>query len=534
MKVSFLGAAGTVTGSCYMIETAGRRFCIDCGLHQGNRTIEARNRDEKPYEPKGLGFVLLTHAHMDHSGLLPKLVREGFSGPIYCTEPTADLLEVMLDDSAHIQEMEAEWQSRKAVRKGHDPVEPLYGEEHVPPTLELLSTVRYDETFEPLPGITVRYRDAGHILGSAFIEIEVRENADTYTLTFSGDLGQPDQLIVSDPQRGGAADYLFMESTYGDRDHKDKERSVREFRDAILATYERGGNVIIPAFAVERTQEVLYSLHCMHADGELPKDMAVFLDSPLAIKATNIFRKHPEYMDADARALFDAGSDPFHVPQLKMTPSVAESRAINDHDGPAIIVSASGMCNAGRVLHHLRHNLWRPEAAIIFVGYQGQGTTGRKIVDGVGRVRVHGEHVAVKAKVHTIGGFSSHAGQTEMLEWLSHFSNPQMQVVLLHGELEAQLTFQQKIAERFGFAVHIPEYLETMELAPGTVSIDTSRSREAKAIDWDYLFKDTDGLYAELKERVQATDDASFARQAEAREKLLEVNRALLQAVSEL
>ncbi len=535
MKIKFLGAAKTVTGSCYMLETGGLRFAVDCGLHQGNREIEARNVDVGVYQPRKIDFFLITHAHMDHSGLLPRMVKHGFNGKIYVTPPTKDLLWIMLQDSAHIQEMESEQQSRRNARRGGKPQEPLYTQADAAAVMPLMRPVNYNEPFEPAPGVKVIYRDAGHILGSAFIEVWISENGSTNKLIFSGDLGRPDQMLIKDPNVAEEANYLFLESTYGDRDHKDQNTSLEELAQAISYSYAHGEKVIIPAFAVERTQEVLYSLHMLAKANKLPKDMPVFVDSPLAIRATEIFRQHPEYMDKDIADLMRAGDDPFNLPNLRFTLTADESRAINSLDGPAVVISASGMCNAGRVKHHLRHNLWRKGASVVFVGYQGQGTPGRKIVDGVKSIKLLGEDVQVAAKIWTIGGFSAHAGQSQILEWLRHFKKNGMEVFLVHGENSAITTLAELIQNRFGFAVHTPEYLEECVLKPGlttTVTLDTERAMPR--VDWNFLLTDTETKFQEFKARLGRAEEKPWVDQVELRDKLLEVNKDLMELISQM
>ena len=348
-----MGAAKTVTGSCYIIETDTVRFAVDCGLHQGNAEIEKRNRGIADYDPKKLDFILITHAHIDHTGLLPAAVRAGFDGPIYMTTPTRDLLYIMLLDSAYIQEMEAEWGNRKRRRKGLPPIKPIYEQEDAIKTVPLMRTVQYGSSFDPAEGVTVNFKDAGHILGSAYIELWIMEGAEPTKIDYSGDLGHKDQLIVRNPSIIEKADYLLMESTYGDRNHKDSSNSLDELAEAISWSYERGGRVVIPAFAVERSQQMIYTLHRLYKAGKLPEDMPVFLDSPLAIKATEIFRNHPEFFDLDTKEMMHNGDDPLSLPNLKFTLTTEESQAINNSSGPAIIISASGMANAGRIKHHL-------------------------------------------------------------------------------------------------------------------------------------------------------------------------------------
>lgn len=534
MQVKFLGAARTVTGSCYLMETEkGVLFAVDCGLHQGNDEIDKRNWNTDEYRPDELEFILVTHAHIDHSGLLPRIVSQGFKGTIYCTPPTKDLLGIMLEDSGHIQEMEAEWKNRKRKRHGFDRREPLYTVDDAVRAMPLVEAVEYDETFSPAEGVTVTYRDAGHILGSAFIELDVVEAGKSVKTVFSGDLGRPEQLLVSNPGIVEQADHLFLESTYGDRDHKDESTSMDELADAVWYSYAKGEKVIIPAFAVERTQEILYSLHMLEKRGKLPEDMPVYVDSPLAIKATEIFRAHPEYLDEQTRAMIEKGEDPLALKNLKFTRKTQESMAINEKQGPAIVISASGMCNAGRIKHHLKHNLWREGASVVFVGFQAKGTPGRRIVDGAQKITVFGEEVAVKAKVYTIGGFSAHAGQSQILDWLSHFKNPEMQVYLVHGENHAQDTLGSLITERFGLKVHIPGYLEECVMAPGP-EMAVRREEYQPRIDWDLLLKETEAKMDLIRERANELESKPWIDQTDLRDRLLELNKEMLELVSEM
>ena len=469
MKITFLGAARTVTGSCYIIETDQARFAIDCGMHQGSDSIEKRNLDTKPYDPAQIDFFIITHAHIDHSGLLPRMTQNGFRGSIYATEPTGDLLKILLLDSAHIQEVEATGKNKRLQRTGlKADATPLYTTRDAEAVTPFIKTRKYDETFSPAPGISVRFQDAGHILGAAMVELFVEENGETSKLVFSGDIGRPNQLLMKDPSSMRQADFLFMESTYGNRNHKGEQESLEELAEAIRYSYKNGEKVVIPAFAVERTQEILYSLHLLLRDGKLPKDMPVYLDSPLAIKATEIFRRYRSYLDEETQTLLKNGEDPLRLPNLKLSTSTAESIQINETREPAIVISASGMCNAGRIKHHLRHNLWRPGASIVFVGFQAEGTPGRKIVDGAKKIRIYNEDIAVVAKVFTINGFSAHAGQDQLLDWLKDFQTKTMQVFLVHGEFSAQDHLATLIREKFGLSVTIPEYLEEILLKPGT------------------------------------------------------------------
>ncbi|MDD4649923.1 MAG: MBL fold metallo-hydrolase [Desulfoplanes sp.] len=536
MKIKFAGAARTVTGSCYILEAAGHRFAVDCGMHQGNKEIEKRNYNNiDVYHPELLEFVLLTNAHIDHSGLLPRLVRNGFKGPIYATPPTCDLVEIMLNDSAHIQEMEAGWENKRRQRHGREPIDPLYDQEDALATVPLLKPTEYNVMFEPAPGIRAKYHDAGHILGSAFIELWVDEDGQSQKLVFSGDLGRPNQLIIRDPEVVNDADYLFMESTYGNRNHKDESSSREELAEAINYSYSKGQKVIIPSFAVERSQEIIYSLHLLAKEGKLPPDMPVYLDSPLAIRATKIFRSYKHFFDADSQEIIQNGDDPLSLPNLRLTLSAKESMEINTLDGPAVVISASGMANAGRIKHHLRHNIWKQGASIVFVGFQAFGTPGRKIVDGAKEIRILGEQLAVNARIFTIGGFSAHAGQTQLMDWISHFYNPRLKVFLVHGEYEGQKVLASLIRERYGFEVHIPEYLEECELLPGVEFTPHLESEKAQpAINWDFLITDAQNRINQLKESRSRLSAMGWAQQTDLRDNMVDINGRLSQLLSEV
>ena len=468
MKIKFLGAARTVTGSCFVIETDSARFAVDCGMHQGSDTVERRNLDVAPYDPAQMDFFLITHAHIDHSGLLPRMAARGFHGPVYTTEPTADLVNILLLDSAHIQEVEAEGKNRRLRRTGAKAdTQALYTTADAEAVAPLIKMRKYGEMFSPAPGIRVRFHDAGHILGSAMVELFIEENGAEVKLVFSGDIGRPNQLLMKDASPAPQADFLFMESTYGNRNHKGEQESLDELAEAIAYSYKNGEKVVIPAFAVERTQEILYSLHLLLSAGKLPKDMPVYLDSPLAIKATEIFRRYHAYLDGETQNLLKNGEDPLRLPNLKMSTSTADSIRINETKEAAVVISASGMCNAGRIKHHLRHNLWKAGASIVFVGFQAQGTPGRKIVDGAKKIRIFNEDIAVAARIFTINGFSAHAGQDQLLDWLGDVRSTSTQVFLVHGEFSAQEHLAGLIQGKFGLSVTIPEYLEEIILKPG-------------------------------------------------------------------
>ncbi len=463
MFLKVTGAARQVTGSCYLVEAGTTRFLVDCGMHQGGRREEALNFAPFPFKPAELDFMLLTHAHIDHSGRIPRLVKMGFEKPIYATPPTSDLAEIMLLDSAYIQETEAEWRTRKARRAGRRVTEPLYTEEDARRAIGLFDAIRYGELTELAPGVAVVFHDAGHILGSAFLELRLEERGKQVKLLFSGDVGQPDQPIVRDPAIVEQTDYLIMESTYGDRQHIRDGDPVDELA-AILAEARRtGGNVIIPAFAVGRTQELIYFLREIFDQHQL--DMPVYVDSPLASRATEVFRRHREAFDEEAWKLVGEPGGIFDFPQLHYTASADESRALNSERG-IVIISASGMAEAGRIRHHLKHNLWRPEAHIVIVGFQAEHTLGRRLLEGVKRVRLFGEEIAVKAQIHEITGLSAHADQEQLLAWASHFEPPRL-TILTHGELEAALTLERLLEERLHFSAVVAEIDQVFELEGG-------------------------------------------------------------------
>jgi metallo-beta-lactamase family protein len=465
VRITCLGAAESVTGSCFLVEGAKKKFLVDCGLFQGGKTTEERNWKDWDFDPAGIDALFLTHAHIDHSGRIPKLVRDGFRGEIITSPPTAELCRIMLLDSAHVQEMEAEWQSKRRARRGRKGVEPLYTMADAEESLKYFRPVERDQVIRLDATVGARLRTAGHILGASILELFLRDGDGEIKVVFSGDLGRRNQLIVKDPFEITDADYLFIESTYGNRLHRNLEDSKKEFLEAIRYAVSNGEKVIIPVFAVERTQEILYVLGEFYRQGEIP-EIPVYLDSPLAIKATEIFRNNKRHYDEEATAIVRQGFDPFSMPTLHPTPTTAESMAINEKKGSAIVLSANGMCTAGRIKHHLKHNLWRPGASVVIVGFQAQGTTGRKIVEGEKKVKIFGEFISVRAKVFTIGGFSAHADQEELLHWLEAFSPSMPQVFVVHGELTASEAFARAARERFSMDVRIPVFRETLELAP--------------------------------------------------------------------
>lgn len=479
VKVTCLGGAGAVTGSSYLVESpGGKKVLVDCGMFQGGRQMESRNWEDWGFDPKTVDTLFLTHAHIDHSGRIPKLVKDGFEGRIITSPPTAELCRIMLLDSAHIQEMDAEWQNRKNRRQNSGEIQPLYTTADAEKSLEHFVPTERDQVVSVDPGLRARLRNAGHILGSSILELWVGEGEEQVKVVFSGDLGKKDQLIVRDPHEIFAADYLFVESTYGNRFHRSFEESKKELLEAIQYAHGNGEKVMIPAFAVERTQEIIYILAEFQRAGLLP-DMPVYLDSPLAIKATEIFRKNKAYYDDEASAIVDRGLDPFSMPNLKFTQSTQESIRINEQAGPAIVIAGNGMCTAGRIKHHLKHNLWRPGASLVIVGFQARGTTGRRIVDGEKRVRIFRENVAVRARVFTIGGFSAHADQGDLIAWIGNFVESGPRVFVIHGEATASEALAGKVREVYGLSVHIPKWKERLILKPREMSTEGPAVEEA-------------------------------------------------------
>ncbi len=464
MKIRFLGAARTVTGSFHVVETDQVRFAIDCGLFQGSKEIKEKNYQDFKIDPTSLQFLILTHAHIDHSGLIPKLCKQGFKGPIYCNQATAELSKVMLPDSAHIQESEVERKNRKLLRSGQPLLEPIYTVEDAMNCLAQIHPLNYDENVQLAPGVQVCLRDAGHILGSSIVEIWVEENGKKSKIVFSGDLGHNNQPIIKDPTIIENADYVVMESTYGDRFHKDVLNRKEKLKQIIDETMKKGGNLIIPAFAVERTQDLLYDLNSLYTSGELDPTIDIYIDSPLAIAATEIFKNSIRLYDEETMAFVNNGHHPLMLPNLKYSKTQEESMLLNTIKGRTIIISASGMCEAGRIKHHLKHNLWRPESTVLFVGYQAQGTLGRKIMEGEKLVTIHGEQVNVKADIRTIEAYSAHADQAGLMGWLKKFTSPPQTVFLVHGEEKSQQVLADLITQQMNIPVIIPRWLDEIEL----------------------------------------------------------------------
>ncbi|MCG8403253.1 MAG: MBL fold metallo-hydrolase [Firmicutes bacterium] len=482
MRITFLGAAQTVTGSCHLVEFADKRIMVDCGMFQGPRLIRERNYQPFPVDPQSVDYLLLTHAHIDHSGQVPRFFKHGFQGRAMATNATVDLLEVMLPDSGHIQETEVERINRKARRAGKKMVEPIYTAEDGYRCVKNFERVCYDQIIELDEDISVRLVDAGHILGSSILEMWVREGGKRNKLVFTGDLGSPGKPYVNDPAIIEEADYLITECTYGNRLHKDKgENRPDRLLEVIEETYRKGGNLIIPAFAVERTQDLLYDMNLLSIAGKLPP-MPVYIDSPMAVAVTELFNKHPDCFDRETNALISSGENPLTMPALQFSRTTDESRALNEIPGGAIILSASGMCDAGRIKHHLKHNLWRPESTVLFVGYQAPGTKGYHLLNGATGIRIHGEEIAVRADIRNIDAYSSHADQQGLLDWVGKIKGKPRRVFLVHGAPEALDTMSKLMPEKLGLDTYAPAWQETVELTPDSAFTPVDLRQAYRAI----------------------------------------------------
>lgn len=473
MKITFLGAARTVTGSNFLVEGAGKKFLVDCGMWQGKAEQEMENDQEFEFEPTDIDFVLLTHAHIDHSGRIPKLYKEGFRNKVYAHKATCDLCALMLTDSGHIQETESEWKNRKRMRRGEKPIPPIYTAEEAAKCLEIFEAVQYDKIIEITPEIHVRFNDAGHMLGSSIIELWVREDGKETKTVFTGDLGNNDIPLLSPLTMIEDTDYLVMESTYGSRLHVKNEQKAEIFLNVVSETLDNGGTVVIPSFAVGRTQEILYELNKLKEEKDdeefrrkykILMKAPVYVDSPLAISATEVFRENMDLFDEETKEEMAKGDNPLEFPGLQFTKTADESKALNEDPKPSIIISASGMCEVGRIKHHLKHNLWNPKSTILFVGYQAPGTLGYNIVNGAKTVKIFGEEIAVNARIEYIEGYSGHADQELLMNFIYSFIKKPKHIFLVHGEPESQDILRDKIEGETGLGVTIPEFGETYEL----------------------------------------------------------------------
>lgn len=512
MKLSFFGAAKTVTGSCYCIEIEGKKVLIDCGLQQGKDELD---NNRLRFIASEIDYAIVTHAHIDHSGRIPLLVKNGFRGPIFTTRLTRELLSIMLRDSAHIQESDTQWKNQKGKRAGRSLEEPLYTLQDAEDAIQLIVPHEYGEIFDIIPELKVRFIDAGHLLGSASAELWLQENEIERKIVFSGDIGNVNQPIIRDPSFISEADYVVMESTYGDRIHERAKDYTEDLAKIIGETFDRGGNVIIPSFAVGRTQELLYAMREMKEQGLVKRhpDFLVYVDSPLANEATKIFSGDLYgYLDEEAMEAMKDGERLFQFPGLELTTSSEESKFLNMDPTPKVIISASGMCEAGRIRHHLKHNLWRSESSIVFVGYQAEGTLGRMLVDGVENVKLFGEQITVKAVIHTLEGLSSHADRDHLLRWVEHINPKPEHVFVVHGDSEVTEIFAENLRRR-GFSAHAPLLEEVYDLAENRIliegiEIEKGKSKETERLSPAFLDLETVGLdlMALIHQRKGATN----------------------------
>ena len=489
MKITFLGATRTVTGSNFLVEGAGKKFLVDCGMYQGKAEDEFQNEEPFDFEINEIDFVLLTHAHIDHSGRIPKLYKEGYRNPIITTKATCDLCSIMLPDSGHIQEMESEWKNKKRKRKGKEAIEPMYTAEIAAECLEIFRPVQYDEIIEIDQNLHVRFNDAGHMLGSSIIEVWINEDGKQKKIVFTGDLGNNDIPLLDAPTMIEDADYLVMESTYGGRLHIRNDEKAETFLNIVYETIQKGGTVVIPSFAVGRTQEILYELNNLkdvsHSEEFMQKynvlmHTPVYVDSPLAISATEVFMENMELFDEETQKLIESGDNPLEFPGLKFTRTADESKELNEKNEPSIIISASGMCEVGRIKHHLKHNIWNPNSTILFVGYQAPGTLGRKIVDGDKMVKIFGEEIAVHARIEYIEGYSGHADQEALMDFVYSFRNKPKHIFLVHGEPEGQEILKDKLVKELQLPISIPDYGETYNLDETIKMVDKIVNKSAQ------------------------------------------------------
>jgi metallo-beta-lactamase family protein len=464
MKIHFHGAAQTVTGSQHLLEVNGSRILLECGLFQGRRSETYKRNRNHPFDPAKIDAVILSHAHIDHSGNLPHLVKHNFGGPIYATRATADLADIMLRDSGHIQESDAMYVNKKRAKRGEPPIEPLYTIEDAEQVTSHFRPVAYDQAFEAAPGVTVRFVEAGHILGSAAVSLKIEENGRKVHLWFSGDIGRRKLPLLRDPVLPADADYMIMESTYGDKPHRDPDAAYQEFRDVVMRTIKRDGKIIIPSFAVGRTQELVYFLNQMVNDGTIRR-IPVFVDSPLAVNATEIFKKHPECLDKETHDFIREYRHPaLEFKGLTYTRSVEESKAINERKEPMIIISASGMAEAGRILHHLRNNIEDPRNTVLIVGWQAPYTLGRRLAEREKRIKIFGEAFTRRADVETIGGLSAHAGRDLLAEYALAVKDQVKKVFLVHGEEKSAMALKENLVEKGLSQVYYPELHSMVEI----------------------------------------------------------------------
>ena len=538
MKIKFCGAASTVTGSCHLLTVGDHKILLDCGQFQGGKQMDALNEEAFPFDPAEIECVILSHAHIDHCGRLPLLVKRGFSGNIYCTDATAQLLEIMLRDSGYIHEKDIQWKNKKNQRAGKPLEEPLYTVKDAELTLKYVKPILYDQLIEINEDIKIVFNDAGHILGSAITEIWATEEGKTSKIVFSGDLGVDSRPILRDPKIIKKADVVIMETTYGNRMHPENQRSISELIDIVMKTVERGGSVVIPSFAVGRTQELIYEFNRFYEERpdfrEKLDQLSVYIDSPMATNATKVFKDNAQVFDDEARDYLMRGDDPLEFPGLKFTKSTAESQALNFEKGSKIIISASGMCEAGRIRHHLKHHLWNPKSSIVFVGYQAAGTLGRMIVDGVKDITLFGEPVHISAEVYNLQGFSGHADQRGLLKWVSGFEQQPKQLFLVHGEDDAKLDFAAVVKENTGMDPTVIRGISEYDLVSGeAVELQEAVMQEFDEDAIVELRNKIIGMHEDLenmlyKARLELDDKEKADKIAEVNNRIIELEKAMI------
>lgn len=534
MKIQFCGATTGVTGSCHLITAGEHKILLDCGQFQGGRVQDELNYEDFPFDPAEVEVVILSHAHIDHCGRIPLLVKRGFRGKIYCTDATADLLDIMLKDSGYIHEKEAEWQNRKNSRAGRPMVEPLYTAQDAEDAMKFVQPVLYDQLVELNDEIRIVFNDAGHILGSAITELWVTEDDSVSKIVFSGDLGVMDRPILRDPTMIRKADYVIMESTYGNRLHTENAMDVRKLMNIIRDTALRGGNTVIPSFAVGRTQELIYELNrVIDNDSEYRqafKDLMVYVDSPMAQNATEAFKRNAQVFDEETRDCISRGDNPLEFKNLKFTRSSEESQWLNVDSKPKVIISASGMCEAGRIRHHLKHNLWNEKSSIVFVGYQAEGTLGRALVDGAQEVTLFGEKVQVKARIHNLEGFSGHADRNGLMAWLRGFRQTPKQIFLVHGEPDVKNAFAQTIKEELGYDAVTVNVNAEYELEAASGRVLNREEALAEVVNEKWINESRDNLFNVQRRLEDILYNADLAvDQNTSPEKLAKINNIILE-----
>jgi metallo-beta-lactamase family protein len=462
MKITFLGAARTVTGSCYLLEVGSKKMLIDCGMFQGSKLVTQFNKRPFAFAPGSIDAMILTHAHIDHSGLIPKLVKEGYKGPIHCTKSTQQLCTILLPDSAHIQETDVEFANRKGMRAGYPPEQPLYTVDDAYTAMGNFEVHDFNQEIDVIPGVKAKFYVAGHILGSAYVELQIDEDGKHTKIIFSGDIGQPNQPILDDPARISGADFIITESTYGNRTHE-QDNKEEELAKIVNDTIAKGGNVVIPAFAVGRTQVLLYYFQKLMAEKKIP-EVPIYIDSPMATKVTGITLESKDEYDEEAQAITKAQGKLYAMPNLHFTATADESRLINTMEGSKIILSASGMADAGRILHHLKHNLWRKECAIVFAGYQADGTMGARLTGGIKQVKIMGETIKVAATIYNMQGFSAHADKDQLLEWYKKMEQKPKAFFVTHGEFDAATNLAKLLQFNLGTSTYVPQYGDEVEI----------------------------------------------------------------------